>query len=290
MGLSRRWKSDVVLEQGFASASPPISQPPASKPAAKAVNGHNTTARLAFGLNLNSTLVLDLTLPNGTSTVFSVRPHVALDTLIRQIKEEHPSIQHVAVFAAGESGAVGHKWARATCIDDVIREGLRAKHRGFIIDLDGYKVNVEVPSFEERTAPLHVQLEQTKAQLAPLDELKTSLDTQANKTSDFIMNAGLAFLVVQWVALVRLTWWESSWDTMEPVCYFMSTANAILGYIWYIIFKKDYTYESLANITATKRQQKLYTRHGLNLVEWSNLKDKVTEIEAELESIRQEYD
>ena len=37
----------------------------------------------------------------------------------------------------------------------------------------------------------------------------------------------LAYMVFQWSALARLTWWEYSWDIMEPVTYFIT-----YGYIF----------------------------------------------------------
>ncbi len=47
--------------------------------------------------------------------------------------------------------------------------------------------------------------------------------------------AGLGFLVVQWGVLARLTFWELSWDVIEPITYFLGSATTVLLYCYFMV-------------------------------------------------------
>jgi hypothetical protein len=47
--------------------------------------------------------------------------------------------------------------------------------------------------------------------------------------------AGLGFLVVQWGVLARLTFWELSWDVIEPITYFLGSATTVLFYCYFMV-------------------------------------------------------
>jgi len=38
--------------------------------------------------------------------------------------------------------------------------------------------------------------------------------------------------------MARLTWWEYSWDIMEPVTYFVGYATAIAMFAYYVITRQ----------------------------------------------------
>jgi len=38
--------------------------------------------------------------------------------------------------------------------------------------------------------------------------------------------------------MARLTWWEYSWDVMEPVTYFVGYATAIAMFSYYVITRQ----------------------------------------------------
>lgn len=43
---------------------------------------------------------------------------------------------------------------------------------------------------------------------------------------------------VQFGILARLTWWEYSWDIMEPVTYFVTYGTAMAAYAYYALTKQ----------------------------------------------------
>ena len=46
---------------------------------------------------------------------------------------------------------------------------------------------------------------------------------------------GLVFLMVQWGMLARLTFWELSWDVIEPITYFLGSGTTILFYCYFMV-------------------------------------------------------
>ena len=49
---------------------------------------------------------------------------------------------------------------------------------------------------------------------------------------------GLGLMGVQFGILARLTWWEYSWDIMEPVTYFVTYGTAMAAYAYYCLTKQ----------------------------------------------------
>ena len=45
-------------------------------------------------------------------------------------------------------------------------------------------------------------------------------------------------MALQFGFLARLTWWEYSWDIMEPVTYFVTYGTAMGAYAYYVLTKQ----------------------------------------------------
>ena len=50
------------------------------------------------------------------------------------------------------------------------------------------------------------------------------------------MYGGLALLLLQWGVFFRLTFFELSWDVIEPVTYFVTSAFGIGAYAYFLWF------------------------------------------------------
>ena len=50
-----------------------------------------------------------------------------------------------------------------------------------------------------------------------------------------VLWAGLVLLLVQWSLFLRLTFWELSWDVMEPISYFFSSLWGIVAYCYFLV-------------------------------------------------------
>lgn len=45
-------------------------------------------------------------------------------------------------------------------------------------------------------------------------------------------------MALQFGFLARLTWWEYSWDIMEPVTYFVTYAGSMLFYAYFVLTRE----------------------------------------------------
>ena len=60
----------------------------------------------------------------------------------------------------------------------------------------------------------------------------------AERRTTILAWSGLCYMAIQFGFLARLTWWEYSWDIMEPVTYFVTYGTAIAAYVYYVITRQ----------------------------------------------------
>lgn len=63
---------------------------------------------------------------------------------------------------------------------------------------------------------LVAEIEALREELAPLEKQKAELTQMAERRTNHLTWLGLGMMSVQFGILARLTWWEYSWDIMEP--------------------------------------------------------------------------
>lgn len=69
-------------------------------------------------------------------------------------------------------------------------------------------------------------------------QMKTEITMTADKKTSYLTWVGLGLMSVQFGVLARLTWWEYSWDIMEPVTYFVTYGTAMAAYAYYCLTKQ----------------------------------------------------
>ncbi|KAF7274066.1 hypothetical protein GWI33_013258 [Rhynchophorus ferrugineus] len=115
---------------------------------------------------------------------------------------------------------------------------------------------------------------------------KIELEQIAQKRSNWLAWAGLGMMSVQFGILARLTWWEYSWDIMEPVTYFVTYGTAMACYAYFVLTKEEYI------LGDVKDRQHLLTVHkkakktGLDLDKYNYLKDEMYKVEYKLKKLR----
>uniref|UniRef100_A0A1I7VB63 Calcium uniporter protein n=1 Tax=Loa loa TaxID=7209 RepID=A0A1I7VB63_LOALO len=90
----------------------------------------------------------------------------------------------------------------------------------------------EYKAFRERV--LMEEYENVKAELKPLIQAKFEIDEFCRKRAQRILWLILAAMGFQAGFLARLTWWEYSWDIMEPITYFATHATLIASFTYYL--------------------------------------------------------
>ncbi|KAG6485555.1 hypothetical protein ZIOFF_054115 [Zingiber officinale] len=68
---------------------------------------------------------------------------------------------------------------------------------------------------------------------------------------------GLAFLVAQTGAFARLTFWELSWDVMEPICFYVTSIYFMAGYTFFLRTSKEPPFEGFLEGRLVSRQKRL---------------------------------
>ncbi|XP_022239765.1 calcium uniporter protein, mitochondrial-like isoform X2 [Limulus polyphemus] len=79
----------------------------------------------------------------------------------------------------------------------------------------------------EQEKRLISNLEELKQKLEPLEKKRIELERASHRRTSFLTWTGLGLLGIQFGVLARLTWWEYSWDIMEPVTYFITYGTSI---------------------------------------------------------------
>uniref|UniRef100_A0AAZ3PCN4 Calcium uniporter protein n=1 Tax=Oncorhynchus tshawytscha TaxID=74940 RepID=A0AAZ3PCN4_ONCTS len=133
---------------------------------------------------------------------------------------------------------------------------------------------------------LVVRLEDLNSQLRPLEKVREELSRKAERRTTWVLWGGMAYMATQFGILARLTWWEYSWDIMEPVTYFITYATAMAMYSYYVLTRQEYIYPD-----ARDRQYLLFFHKGVkrqrfDIYKYNELKDSIAEVELDLKRLR----
>jgi hypothetical protein len=128
------------------------------------------------------------------------------------------------------------------------------------------------------------ELGELRQQLQVLETTRKELETKAYKRADTWIRLGFTYIVVQAGLVARLTWWELSWDIMEPVTYMLTFATCIGGMAYFTHTKTEYTYEGLRRHLAEGRLRKLYRKYNFDIDRYEELQRAVERTEQELKT------
>jgi hypothetical protein len=107
-----------------------------------------------------------------------------------------------------------------------------------------------------------------KAMTAEFETMKENYEVarrRAESRSRTIVSSGLIVLCLQLAVFVRLTYYEFSWDVMEPLSYFVGLANAIMVYVYYLWNRRDFSFEAWQNSLEGKYADNHLKRSGFDL-------------------------
>ncbi|CAL9688055.1 unnamed protein product [Knipowitschia caucasica] len=130
------------------------------------------------------------------------------------------------------------------------------------------------------------RLEDLNSQLRPLEKVREELSKKAERRTTWVLWGGMAYMATQFGILARLTWWEYSWDIMEPVTYFITYGTAMAMYAYYVLTRQEYIYPD-----ARDRQYLLFFHKGVkrtrfDIEKYNKLKDDIAEVELDLKRLR----
>ncbi|KAL7152125.1 hypothetical protein ABFS83_04G076300 [Erythranthe nasuta] len=104
-----------------------------------------------------------------------------------------------------------------------------------------------------------------KGELNKLQEQKDEIDMLAHKQVRRILWTGLGLAMTHIGLFFRLTFWEFSWDVMEPITFFSTASGLIIGYAYFMFTSRDPTYQDLLKRLFLSRQRKLIKRRNFDV-------------------------
>lgn len=111
-------------------------------------------------------------------------------------------------------------------------------------------------------------------ELKMLQEKKEELDMLAHKQVRRILWTGLGLALAQVGLFFRLTFWEFSWDVMEPIAFFATTSGIVVGYAYFLITSRDPTYQDFMKRLFLSRQRKLFKKYKFDIEKFKELQKK----------------
>ncbi|KAG4955100.1 hypothetical protein AAZX31_14G192700 [Glycine max] len=134
----------------------------------------------------------------------------------------------------------------------------------------------KVVDLVRRAVPLALTAEDDpmREELKKLQEKKEEIDVLAHKQVRRILWSGLGFGVVTVGLFFRLTFWEFSWDVMEPITYFTTATGLVVGYAYFLFTSRDPTYQDFMKRLFLSRQRKLYMRYNFDVERFKELQCK----------------
>jgi len=237
--------------------------------------------------------------------VFTLRPLTdTVGSFIRMVSEEDHGIDNVAVYRKN-----GTKIAKATTIDILLREDF-----DLLINSRKFEVKpptVEIPHGEaesveqvkdlisqlytqmnltewhaSREKELTQSIETLKHELGPYEKLRVDMMDSAEKRTRRLTWAGLTMMGFQFGFLARLTWWEYSWDIMEPVTYFVTYGTSMAMFAYYVMTKQDYTFPDVRDRAFLLHVHKMARKNNYDVDHYNTLMEKLGRAEEDLEKMR----
>ncbi|CAH8306280.1 unnamed protein product [Eruca vesicaria subsp. sativa] len=104
--------------------------------------------------------------------------------------------------------------------------------------------------------------------------MKEEIDVLAHKQVRKILWCGLGYSVVQIGLFFRLTFWEFSWDVMEPITFFTTATGIIVGYAYFLMTSRDPTYQDFMKRLFLSRQRKLLKSRQFDVERFKEVEKK----------------
>ncbi|XP_022751358.1 calcium uniporter protein 2, mitochondrial-like [Durio zibethinus] len=111
-----------------------------------------------------------------------------------------------------------------------------------------------------------------RKELVELEKQKAMIDQKADSLVRRELWLGLAFLVVQTAGFMRLTFWELSWDVMEPICFYVTSMYFMAGYAFFIRTSKEPSFEGFYQSRFSTKQKQLIKACNFDIQKYNALK------------------
>lgn len=152
-------------------------------------------------------------------------------------------------------------------------------------------IQVNVPSFEDRSRFLRSSLYSKTAEIERMAKIKADCDALARLTARRFAIAGGVILGGWWVTVFSITFLSNwGWDLAEPLTYLTGLGTLMAGYTWFLVHNREVSYRAVLTETTTRRQQRLYIEKGFNIDRYEELIDECKELRKQIRKVAEDYD
>ncbi|GMH24110.1 hypothetical protein Nepgr_025953 [Nepenthes gracilis] len=109
-------------------------------------------------------------------------------------------------------------------------------------------------------------------ELEELEKQKEEIDRNAESLVRRELCFGLGYFVVQTATFMRLTFWELSWDVMEPICFYVTSIYFIFGYSFFLMTSKEPSFKGFFQSRFNSKQKKLFTVRNFDIHRYHELR------------------
>ena len=122
-----------------------------------------------------------------------------------------------------------------------------------------YDYNLQLTNAVAGLIPTHEPTRDaaTRQEFEQLEVIKSDIDKRAENMARRELYAGLGLVIAPTIGCFRLTFWELSWDVMEPICYYVSTGYFMAGYAFFLRTSKEPTFGGFFKSRFEKKQKQL---------------------------------
>ncbi|CAK8569595.1 unnamed protein product [Lathyrus sativus] len=110
-----------------------------------------------------------------------------------------------------------------------------------------------------------------RKELENMEKQKAIIDDKAKAQVQTELYCGLGFLAIQTLGFMRLTFWELSWDVMEPICFFVTSLHFAMAYMFFIRTSTEPTFQGYFHRRFTVKQERLMKKYNFNAHRYSEL-------------------
>lgn len=128
-----------------------------------------------------------------------------------------------------------------------------------------------------------------RKELEEMEREKTAIDNKADTLVRRELWGGLGFLALQTAAFMRLTFWELSWDVMEPICFYVTTMYFMAGYSFFLRTSKEPCFEGFYQSRFSTKQKRLMKLHNFDISRYNQLRAASSQVpSSEFDSFNKE--
>lgn len=133
---------------------------------------------------------------------------------------------------------------------------------------------------------LQNKLQALKTEILPLQKIRDQLEHKAVFRTKLSLVGGMVAMAAQYGVLARLTWWEYSWDIMEPVTYFITAGYAIAMYGYFLLTQQEYIYPAARDRVYLRFFYKQAKKQSFDVEKYNALLKEIERTEASLRRLR----